>query len=165
MFFHALIFARSQGSCLDTRSLGRVFKHRPSDPASLNAFKQTCVIIILAYFTWFQPKPHRHKQVWLLFLHILPDFNLNCTENVAQTLKYPLFKQDFFKQNGVSVISLPQRQRRTQCFPKQKQCFLKQKQCFRKQKHQRNDQSRAEGRNAFLYNSCKQIRAQIGFVK
>ena len=50
-FFHALIFAGSQGSCLDTRSLGRVFKHHPRDPASLNAMKQTCVIIILAYFT------------------------------------------------------------------------------------------------------------------
>ena len=151
MIFHALIFAGSQGSCLDMRSLGRVFKHRPRDPASLNAMKQTCVIVSLAYFTWFQPKPHRRKNVWLLFLHILPDFNLNRTENVAQTLKYPLLKQDFFKQNGVSVISSPQRQRRTQC--------------FRKQKHQRNDQSRAQGRNAFLYNSCKQIRAQIGFVK
>ena len=51
MFFHAFIFAGSQGSCLDTRSLGRVFKHHPRDPASLNAMKQTCVIIILAYFT------------------------------------------------------------------------------------------------------------------
>ena len=58
-FFHALIFARSQGSCLNTRPLGWVFKHCPRDPASVNAMKQTCVIVILAY---------------------LPDFNLNRTE-------------------------------------------------------------------------------------
>ena len=46
--FHALIFAGSQGSCLNTRPLGRVFKHRPRDPTSVNAMKQTCVIVILA---------------------------------------------------------------------------------------------------------------------
>ena len=51
MFFHALTFARSRGSCLNMRLLGRVFKHRPRDPASVNAMKQTCVIVILAYFT------------------------------------------------------------------------------------------------------------------
>ena len=50
-FFHALTFAGSRGSCLNTRPLGRVFKHRPRDPASVNAMKQTCVIVILAYFT------------------------------------------------------------------------------------------------------------------
>ena len=53
MFFHALIFAGSRGSCLNTRSLGRVFKHGPRDPASVNA------------------------------MHILPDFNLNQTDNFA----------------------------------------------------------------------------------
>ena len=51
MFFHALTFAGSGGSCLNTRLLGRVFKHLPSDPASVNEMKQTCVIVILAYFT------------------------------------------------------------------------------------------------------------------
>ena len=50
-FFHALTFAGSRGSCFDTRPLGRVLKHRPRDPASVNAMKQTCVIVILAYFT------------------------------------------------------------------------------------------------------------------
>ena len=50
-FFHALTFAGSRGSCLTTRPLGRVFKHRPRDPAGVNAMKQTCVIVILAYFT------------------------------------------------------------------------------------------------------------------
>ena len=49
MLFHALTFAGSRGSCLNTRPLGRVFKHRPRDPASVNAMKQTCVIVILAY--------------------------------------------------------------------------------------------------------------------
>ena len=51
VFFHALTFAGSRGSCLNTRPSGRVFKHRPRDPASVNAMKQTCVIVILAYFT------------------------------------------------------------------------------------------------------------------
>ena len=51
MFFHALTFAGSRGSCLNTRPLGLVFKHLPRDPASVNAMKQTCVIVILAYST------------------------------------------------------------------------------------------------------------------
>ena len=51
MFFHALTFAESRGSCLNTRPSGRVFNYRPRDPASVNAMKQTCVIVILAYFT------------------------------------------------------------------------------------------------------------------
>ena len=51
MFFHALTDAGSRGSCLNTRPLGRVFKHRLRDPASVNAMKQTCVIVTLAYFT------------------------------------------------------------------------------------------------------------------
>ena len=62
MFFHALTFAGSRGSCLNTRPLGRVFKHLPRDPASVNAMKQTCVIVIFAY---------------------LPDFGINRAENVA----------------------------------------------------------------------------------
>ena len=51
MFLHALKFAGSQGSCLKAKPLGPVFKHRPRDPASVNAMKQTCVIVNLAYFT------------------------------------------------------------------------------------------------------------------
>ena len=51
MFFHVLTVAGSRGSCLNTRQLGRVFKHRPRDPASVKAMKQTCVIVILAKFT------------------------------------------------------------------------------------------------------------------
>ena len=51
MVFHALTFAGSRGNCLNTWPIGRVFKHRPRDPASVNAMKQTCVIVILEYFT------------------------------------------------------------------------------------------------------------------
>ena len=62
MFFRALTFARSRGSCLNTRPLGGVFKHQLRDLASVNAMKQICVIVILAY---------------------LPYLNLDRTENVA----------------------------------------------------------------------------------
>ena len=51
MFFHALTFAGSRGSCLNTRPSGQVFKHSPRDPASVDTIEQTCVIVILAYFT------------------------------------------------------------------------------------------------------------------
>ena len=33
-------------------------QHHPRDRASVNAMKQTCVIVILAYFTLFQPNSH-----------------------------------------------------------------------------------------------------------
>ena len=33
-------------------------QHDPRDPASVNAMKQTCVIVILAYFTLFQLNSH-----------------------------------------------------------------------------------------------------------
>ena len=33
-------------------------QHHPRDLASLNAMKQICVIVILAYFTLFQPHSH-----------------------------------------------------------------------------------------------------------
>ena len=65
MFFHALKFAKSKGSCLNMRLSGREFKHLLREPASVNKMKQTCVIII--------------------FLHILPEFAKGWTEN---TLKY-----------------------------------------------------------------------------
>ena len=60
MFFHALAIAGSRGSCLNTGSIGRVLKHLPRDPTSINAMKQTCVIVILAYFTLLQPYSHRN---------------------------------------------------------------------------------------------------------
>ena len=53
--FHALTFMGPQGRCLNTRPVSRVLKHLPRDAASVNAMKQTCVIVILAYFTLFQP--------------------------------------------------------------------------------------------------------------
>ena len=60
--FRLFLFAGSRGSCLNSRPLGRVFKHLPRDPTSVNAMKQTCVIVILAY---------------------LPDLSINRAENVA----------------------------------------------------------------------------------
>ena len=33
-------------------------QHHPRDPTSVNAMKQTCVIVILAYLTLFQPNSH-----------------------------------------------------------------------------------------------------------
>ena len=50
MFFHALIFSGSRGSCLNMRPKDRVFKLLPRDPANVNALKQTCVIVILAFY-------------------------------------------------------------------------------------------------------------------
>ena len=81
MFLHALTFAGSRGSNLNTRPLGRVFKHLPVVPASVNEMKQTCGIIILAY---------------------LSDSNHRSTESTAKTLKYHLTLV-FSIQNGVSV--------------------------------------------------------------
>ena len=52
MFLHALTVAGSRG-CLNMRPLGRVFKHRPRDPAIVNVMKQICVIAVLAVFTQF----------------------------------------------------------------------------------------------------------------
>ena len=56
MFFHALTFAGFRGRCLNMRLIGRMLKHLPRDPESVNAMKQTCVIVHLVYFTLFQPK-------------------------------------------------------------------------------------------------------------
>ena len=72
MFFHALTFAGSRGCCLNTRPIGRVFKHLPRDPASVNAMKQTCVIVILAYFTLFHPNSQGKRCLNIklsIFLH------------------------------------------------------------------------------------------------
>ena len=55
MFFRALTFAGSRGCCLNMRPS---VQHHPRDPSSVNAMKQTCVIVILAYFTLFQLNSH-----------------------------------------------------------------------------------------------------------
>ena len=39
MFVHALTFAGSKGSCVNTRPLGGVFKHHPRDLANVNEMK------------------------------------------------------------------------------------------------------------------------------
>ena len=96
MLFHALTFAGSQGRCLNTMHLGQVIKHRPSDLASVNAMKQKCVIVILAYSTGFQPKLR-----YITFLTL-----------------------DFSKQNGVRVklsnVIWPELHRRVKRFHEQK---------------------------------------------
>ena len=58
MFFHALTFAGSGGCCLNTRLICRVFEHLPRDLVNVNEMKQTCVVVILAYFTLLQPNLH-----------------------------------------------------------------------------------------------------------
>ena len=50
MSFHALIFAGFRGSCLNMRSLGRMFKLLPRGPVNVNALKQICLIVILAFY-------------------------------------------------------------------------------------------------------------------
>ena len=45
MFFHALTFAGSRESCLNVKPSVQ------TSSASVNAMKQTCMIVILAYFT------------------------------------------------------------------------------------------------------------------
>ena len=47
MVFHALTFARSRESCLNTLPNDLVFKHHLRDPASVNAMKQTCLHIYM----------------------------------------------------------------------------------------------------------------------
>ena len=50
MHVFSLTFAGSGGSCLNTKALGRVFNLLPRDPANVNALKQTCLIVILAFY-------------------------------------------------------------------------------------------------------------------
>ena len=47
-----------EDAVFNTRPIGRVFKHLPRDPASVNSMNQTFAIVILAYFTLFQPNSH-----------------------------------------------------------------------------------------------------------
>ena len=88
MFFHTLTFVGYRGSCLNTRP----FKHRPRDLASVNAMKQTCMIIILAYYTWFQPKPHsnRHLNIKIsLFLHGISLNKMASASNFRMSYAFP----------------------------------------------------------------------------
>ena len=52
------VLFKSRGCCLKMRPIGWVFYIIRGTPASVNAMKQTCVIVILAYFTLFQPNWH-----------------------------------------------------------------------------------------------------------
>ena len=89
-FFHALTFAGSCESCLNTRPLGRVLKHCPRNPASVNAIKQTGVIVILAFL------------------------------NHASFLIADFSKQNAVSVKLSNVSTSPQRHRRVQSFCKQK---------------------------------------------
>ena len=71
MFFHALTFAGFRGRCWNTRPVGQVLNHLPRDP---DAMKQTCVIVILACFTY---------------------INQSRTDNAVKTLKYPFSYTEF----------------------------------------------------------------------
>ena len=51
-----MVFAGIRESFLNTRQIGGVFKHLPRDAASVNAMKQTCMLVILAHFTSLQLK-------------------------------------------------------------------------------------------------------------
>ena len=78
MFVNVLTFAGGRGSCLNTRPLGRVFKHLPRDPNETNKWDR-------------------------YILHILPDYNKRSTENTVKNLQYHFLAMGFSKQNGVSV--------------------------------------------------------------
>ena len=58
MFFHASTFAGSRESCFEHKPDRPSVQHHPMDPASVNAIKHRCVIVILAHFTLFQPNLH-----------------------------------------------------------------------------------------------------------
>ena len=58
MFFHALTFAGSPRMLFEHEADRPSIQHHPRDPASANAIKQTCVIVILAYFTLFHLNLH-----------------------------------------------------------------------------------------------------------
>ena len=58
MFFHALTFAGVPRMLFEHEADRPSVQHHPRDPASVNAMKQACVIVILAYFTLFQPNSH-----------------------------------------------------------------------------------------------------------
>ena len=97
------------------RLLGRVFKHRPRDLASVNETKMCDYYSCIFYHLFYSNQIH--------------------TENVAQTLKYPFSYTGFPKQNTVSVklskvIASPQRHRVAQH--------------FWAQKHRQNDQLRSQ---------------------
>ena len=81
MFFNALTFARSRGSCLNMRPHGRVFKHLPRDPEDVYAIKQTC--------------DH--------YSCILPDSNLKSHRKSRKNIKIIVFSLDLFVQNDVSL--------------------------------------------------------------
>ena len=47
--FYVLTSAGPRGSCLNTKPQGRIFKFLPRGPTNVYAFKQPCVVVILAF--------------------------------------------------------------------------------------------------------------------
>ena len=82
MFFHAIKFAGSRGRCLNTRPLGRVFKHRSRDQASVNAMKQNMCDRFSCIF------------------YLIPTSTALKTSLIHKNI--PFLTLDFSKQNGVS---------------------------------------------------------------
>ena len=79
MFFHALTFFGVHWKLFEHEAI----RHCQRDLASVNAMKIKCVIVF--------------------FLHVLPDFSINCAVKIAQTLNIPFLTLDISKQNGISV--------------------------------------------------------------
>ena len=90
MYFHALTFAGSQGSCLNTRQLGLVLKNRARDPASINAMKQICVIVILAYLPDFSINRAETsiKHLTSIFFHLLSQNKMASVSNFRTSLRH-----------------------------------------------------------------------------
>ena len=92
--FSCINICRVSGCCLNTRLIRRVFKHLPRDPASVNAMKQTCVIIILAYFTLFLPNSHQHAAK-----------TLNCPSSYAGFLQTKWRRLGTFECHNIVTMS------------------------------------------------------------
>ena len=72
-------------------------QHHPRDLASVNAMKQMCVIIILAYFIWFQPKPHWKRRFNIKISFFLHWISLN------KMASAPNFRMSLCRLNAIDV--------------------------------------------------------------
>ena len=74
MFFHAITFAGSRGSCLSTRLIGRVLKHLPRD----HAMKQKCVIVILIPTKLALKTQLKHENIHFLTMNFSKQNGVGC---------------------------------------------------------------------------------------
>ena len=100
-------------------------QHHPRDPTSVNALKQTCVIVILAYFTLFQHKPRWKRR-----------FNIKYPFSKTWFLKTKWRQRQTFERHYVATTSYIRVQR------------------FWKRKHRRNDLSQPQ-RFPVYRHACK----------